>query len=73
MDFLQNGLLWVALEAAGRPDQFPGLLHHNVCISIPTQLPLWTLAVFTDHAVITCVHGPFLQTQKYAQLKKKKN
>lgn len=64
--------MWIPLEATGSSDQFSRLLHHNVCISIPTQLPLWTLAVFTDHAVITCVHGPFLRAQKYAQLKKKK-
>lgn len=61
--------MWIALEATGSSDQFPRLLHHNVCISISTQLPLWSTA---DHAVTTCVHSPFLRAQKCAQLRKKK-
>lgn len=62
--------MWIALEETGSSDQFSRLLHPNVCFFIPTQLPLWTVAVFTDHAVTTCVHSPFLRTQKYAQLTK---
>lgn len=61
----------IALEAIGSSDHFHRLLHHNVCISIPTRVPLWAIAVITDHAVTTCVHEQFLRTQKHAQFQKK--
>lgn len=59
--------MWIALEATGSSDQFPRLLHHNVCISISTQLPLWSTA---DHAVTTCAQ-PLSENSKMCSIKKK--
>lgn len=61
----------VALEATRSSNHFHRLLHHNVRISIPTQVPLWVIAVVTDRSVTTCVHKQLLRTQNHAQFQKK--